>query len=367
MAWIGWEFGMTGEQVRLIQERLIRKFQWVRDKYPNLQANGFFDANTRDALRDFQLRAGMWASGRGDYATQKRLGLFDTTKAIVYTIPGTWAGWNDGPPAWVAWGLDRNRYQQQGVGYSASGFLTQNVGTSYEESRDEGVEETVRLIGGSAAGTPIILVGYSQGADVAVHVAAEFAAGGRLESRRRDLKRVITFGSPCRAPGPTLMGNNPPGDGISGHFTPTEFRSITYDYVTNGDMYACSTRLLKFFYLLLTKMELTVDFAMAAVQILGTSVLGGQAGVLGGVLGGLFGGGGNSIGRVFGAVAPKATDAEVESMASMLTDVSDVAQTIRVALQFQSTQAHMNYHSWPDFDGKSAVQHAIDGLNSVRW
>src|SRR5690606_25706585 len=23
--------------------------------------------------------------------------------AVVYTIPGTWAGWNDGPPAWTAW------------------------------------------------------------------------------------------------------------------------------------------------------------------------------------------------------------------------------------------------------------------------
>lgn len=369
MAWRGWELGMAGEQVRLIQDRLIRKFQWVRDKYPNLQANGYFDVNTQGAVRDFQLRVGLFASGVADYAMQKRLGLFDTAKATVFTIPGTWAGWNDGPPAWVAWGLDRNRYVQQGVGYSAAGFLTQNPQISYEESRDEGVEETVRLIQMTAAGTPIILIGYSQGADVAVTATSEFLSGGRLESRRNDLKRIITFGSPCRAPGPTLVGNNPPGDGISGTFTPDEFRSITFDYVNNGDMYASSTTLLKFFYTLLTKLELSVDFAMAAIQILGTSVMGGQTGPLGGILSGLFGaaGGGNSIGQVFGAVAPKASSKQVASMASMLTDLPDVVQTIQVALQFQSTQAHTNYHTWPDFGGVSAVRHAVDGLNSVRW
>ena len=54
-------------------------------------------------------------------------------------------------------------------------------------------------------------------------------------------------------------------------------------------------------------------------------------------------------------------------MASMLTDLPDVVKTIQVALQFQSTQAHMNYHTWPDFGGVSAVRHAVDGLNSVRW
>lgn len=370
MAWRGWELGMRGEPVRLMQDLLIRKYQWVRDKYPALQATGYFDQATLEALREFQLRVGMFASGIADWKTLKRLGMFDVPaqKTVVFTIPGTWAGWNDGPPAWVAWGLDKNRFSQQGVGYPAMGFLTSNPNVSYEESRDAGVEETVRLIKLLPVGTPLVLIGYSQGADVAVHVAYELLDGGRLADRRSDLKRIITFGSPCRPAGPTLVGNNPPGEGIAGVPTPQEFRHLTFDYVTNGDMYASSTKLLRLFYKILSKMELSVDFGVAAVQILGSAVVGGQQGVLGGVLGGLFGNpAGNSTGRVINAVAPHATDTQIAQLASLLANAGDVAQTIKVALQFASTGAHMNYHTWPDFQGKSAVRHAIDGLHAARW
>jgi hypothetical protein len=65
--------------------------------------------------------------------------------------------------------------------------------------------------------------------------------GQPLAHRAGDLLKVITFGSPCRPPGPTLLGNNPPGSGISGIYTPEQFRSRTYDFVLNGDMYATAT------------------------------------------------------------------------------------------------------------------------------
>lgn len=369
MSWRGWELGMRGEQVRLMQDLLIRKYQWVRDKYPGLQATGNFDQVTQDALRDFQLRVGMFASGIADWKTQKRLGMFDmpVKKTVVFTIPGTWAGWNDGPPAWVAWGLDKKRYWQQGVGYPAMGFLTPNPQVSYEESRNDGVEETVRLANLLPENTDIVLIGYSQGADVAVTAAREFLPGGRLESRRGNLKRIITFGSPCRAPGPTLVGNNPVGDGIAGSFTPDEFRSITYDYVNNGDMYACSTKMLKLFYSILTKMDLSVEFAVAVMQILGSTIVGVPNSPIGGILGGLFGIPGGGVAKVTQAVSPGATQSEIASLASILGDLGDVTATLKVVSQFVSTGAHMQYHTWPDFGGRSAVQHAIDGLNAVRW
>lgn len=372
MAWRGWEMGMAGDQVRIIQNQLIRKYQWVRDKYPNLQANGYFDKDTQDALRDFQLRVGMFASGIADWKTQQRLGLFDVPakKTTVFTIPGTWAGWNDGPPAWTAWGLDKNRFYQQGVGYPAMGFLTPDPNISYEESRNAGVDETVRLIKLMPVDAPIVLIGYSQGADVAVTAARKFLPGGELADRRNQLKRIITFGSPCRAPGPTLVGNNPPGEGISGTPTPPEFKAITFDYVTNGDMYACSTKLLRLFYQILTKMELSVEFGVAVLQILGSGagIPLPQAGVGGGILGGLFGNAaGNTTRGVIGAVAPNAGAADIATIVGLLGDLGDVAQTIQVALQFATTGAHMNYHTWPDFQGKTAVQHAIDGLHAARW
>jgi len=371
VAWRGWEIGMAGDQVRLIQSFLIRKYQWVRDKYPNLEATGFFDQDTQDALRDFQLRVGIFATGIADWKTQKRLGLFDIPpkKTTVLTIPGTWAGWNDGPPAWVAWGLDKNRYYQQGVGYPAMGFLTPNPHISYEESRDAGVEETVRLINLMPAGSPIVLIGYSQGADVAITASREFLDGGRLADRREDLKRIITFGSPCRPAGPTLVGNNPPGEGIAGFFTPDELLPITFDYVTNGDMYASSTRLLQFFYRILTKLELSVEFGVAALQIVGTAITGSQASpMIAPMLGGLFGNpAGNRAAAVMKAVAPSSTVEQSNQIVSLLESAGDVAQTIKVALQFVATGAHMQYHVWPDFGGRSAVQHAIDGLHAARW
>lgn len=377
MAWRGWELGLSGDQVRLIQERLIKKYQWVRDSYPHLSATGYFDKDTQDAVSEFQRRTSLPVTGIADWKTQQRLGMFDVPakKAMVLTIPGTWAGWNDGPPAWTAWGLDKNRYYQQGVGYPAMGFLTPDPNISYDESRDAGIEETIRLINLTPAGTPLIIIGYSQGADVAIKTAAEFLGNGRLASRRNDVKRIITFGSPCRPEGPTLIGNNPPGSGISGFYTPDEFRSITWDYVTNGDMYACSTKLLRLFYQILTKMELSVEFATAVIQILGSAVAGnavpvltgGQGGIVGGILGGLFGGAGNNTQRSIIAVSPTATQPQVEQLTGLLSDLGDVAQTIQVALQFAATGAHMNYHTWPDFQGRSAVQHAIDGLNGLRW
>ena len=31
--------------------------------------------------------------------------VHESETVVVYTVPGTWASWNDGPPAWTAWEL----------------------------------------------------------------------------------------------------------------------------------------------------------------------------------------------------------------------------------------------------------------------
>jgi hypothetical protein len=65
--------------------------------------------------------------------------------------------------------------------------------------------------------------------------------GQALAHRAGDLLKVVTLGSPCRPPGPTLLGNNPPGSGISRIYTPNEYRSRTYDFVLDSDTYATTT------------------------------------------------------------------------------------------------------------------------------
>src|SRR3979490_2294479 len=82
------------------------------------------------------------------------------------------------------------------------------------------------------------LCGYSQGAEVVLRTLRLMLPGQPLAHRAGDLLKVITFGSPCRPPGPTLLGNNPPGSGISRIYTPEQFRPRTYDFVLTADMYA---------------------------------------------------------------------------------------------------------------------------------
>jgi hypothetical protein len=87
-----------------------------------------------------------------------------------------------------------------------------------------------------------------------------------LAQRAGDLLKVITFGSPCRPPGPTLLGNNPPGSGILRIYMPEQFRSRTYDFVLDGDMYSTATddTLLHLGYEALTPLELDLPFASTA-------------------------------------------------------------------------------------------------------
>jgi hypothetical protein len=60
------------------------------------------------------------------------------------------------------------------------------------------------------------LCGYSQGAEVVVRILRLMLPGQPVAHRVGDLLKVITFGSACRPPGPTLLGNNQALAGRSG-------------------------------------------------------------------------------------------------------------------------------------------------------
>jgi hypothetical protein len=133
---------------------------------------------------------------------------------------------------------------------------------SYNESVALGVAELMRLVLMNAG--QFYLCGYSQGAEVVVRTLQLMLAGQPLAHRAGDLLKVITFGSPCRPPGPTLLGNNRQGSGISRIYTPDQFSSRTYDFVLDGDIFATATDdpLLHFGYQALTPLELDLPFAL---------------------------------------------------------------------------------------------------------
>lgn len=286
----------------------------------------------------------------------------------VLTAAGTWAPWDIGYPADIGRALasewdpvmaelmgDEPRFRWQGIGYPAVGFLNPDPNTSYNESVQLGVTEGLRLaeifsggFGGFpirytveqvAAFTfadlrelPIDLVGYSQGAEVVIRIAIELARRG-LRPRR-----IVTVGSPCRPPGPTLLGNNPPGSGISRLYTPAVLRPITTDIIRNkGEMYGCApdSTYLPEFYGLFVQAEVSLPFAAAVFQFLTPYIAGGLGAVL--------------AGNPFLALGT--------------VDLPKAIRTAGVLTDFIATQAHTSYHlPAPEFGGRTGIQAAVDAL-----
>ena len=102
------------------------------------------------------------------------------------------------------------------VAYPASAFAG---GADYSTSEAEGVAKTKSILSGTATRCPatkILLVGYSQGADVAGDVAAEIGSGrGPIPKDR--LAGTVLIADPQRGtPMESVVGPNPPGTGILG-------------------------------------------------------------------------------------------------------------------------------------------------------
>jgi hypothetical protein len=170
------------------------------------------------------------------------------------------------------------------------------------------------------------LAGYSQGAEVVVRTLRLMLPGQPLAHRAGDLLKVITFGSPCRAPGPTLLGNNPPGAGISRVYTPEIFRSRTYDFVIDGDMYATTTddTLLHLAYEVVTALELDLPFAVKVITLIQTNQF-----------------------------------LELLDLANTPETFAKVVRTALVVADFLARNPHIHYHDWLVFNGNTAVDRAV--------
>lgn len=356
MAWQGYTIGATGPQVTRIQHRLAVAY---RSYSQNVRETGVYDQVTADAVSEFQRRVALPVTGVANYATQVRMGVVVPLPKLltpVFTVPGTWAGWNDGPPAWVSWGADHNRFRQQGVGYSAGGFLMPDPMMSYNTSRDGGTAELLRLSLPDFG--PKVWVGYSQGADVVVRALYQWPA-----DRRAEIKRVITFGSPGRPPGPTLLGNDPGGSGISRVYTPDWARDREYSFTLPGDMYAnAQGDVMAAMYDILTHLDMNLDFIMYLFQIL-TSSLGGQ--LLGTVTSMLPGAG--MLSGILGLVTPGPVSQTTgaPNLMAMMLNIPGIISALMQALQFLMTNAHQNYNVTPAFGGLTGVQRAIQIINAL--
>jgi len=333
--WVGYGVGDSGPQVAKIQHRLL--FAYPRNSHAvehGVTESGTFDLATKAALID--LTTFLDAQGKklrvdgiADYAVQVAIGAY---------IP---------PP-------QGRRYPIQGVGYNTNAFLQPDPMHSYVQCVNEGTAEGLRLALPDTR--PKIGIGYSQGGDVVNNWIRQWPA-----DRQGEIKMIVTFGSPARRPGPTLLGDDPPGSGISRNYTPQWAWDRTYDFAAPGDMYpeAPDDSLLPQLYQILIRAAATPDFALYLFNILGSTFGGALLGQSGNssLLG--FG----SLSGILGLITPgPATQPSGQiNLLAMITNIPAIVETLIVALEFIITGAHGTYGdpAHANWDGMTGVDKAV--------
>lgn len=114
---------------------------------------------------------------------------------------------------------------------------------------------------------------YSQSADgMKQAVLRLFGDGGRFAHLRSRINGIIAFGDPTRRPGPTKIGNTPPGFGIAGTVFPEWLEALTWS-ITNQtptpDFYACcTTKIAHLAYTVIVRAETQLPFVVYLGQII---------------------------------------------------------------------------------------------------
>lgn len=368
--WQPWQLDdplMRGPEVLVIKDKLWRLFQWVKDKYPQLRPEGrtdVYDEFTSAAVREYRFRRGWDASKDwADWQVKVGLGIVKPTPAQptlieFLSVTGTVGAWNNGFGWDVGVRLDPKRFRHQPVGYNTSAFLMGDPGHSFLDAVNEGSAELLRLALPTRG--PKVLDGYSMGASVVTRALNQWPA-----DRRDEIRAVIQQGDPTRPKGPTLLGNDPGGEGISDERPPAWVLDRYYSFTIDGDMYPNSTGLLPQLYQILVRAEATPEFAMYLFQVLGTSMGAALLGTATGGLGGLPGFG--ALAPILGMVTagPQSRTAGPPDLFAMLLNIPGIVQTIVTALKFVVTNAHSHYGDQPVFGGLTGVDRAVQIVSAL--
>lgn len=318
-----------------------------------------------------------------DWAAQKNMGLL--TAAAPPGVPpyyglswtGTFGAWDNG----YGWQVLRRAKEAnfgkldiQGLGYNTSAFLMGDTSHSYLEMLDDGANEGMRFA--LPDRRKKILGGYSGGAGCVV----EFLRRWPVE-RQSEIAIILQFGDPNRPPGPTLLGKNYPGHGISEDFPPDIYLNRYYSFNKPGDMYPNAVGVMPIFYDILVRMEASFDFILFLFGMLVDQVgnltpfgmlglgLGGDSSIPGfGMLSGLLplitGGAGGGLGGLLGGFGGPSQSNPIGggtsiNLVAMLINIPGIILALKALLDFLITGDHGRYHEGTDFDGMSAEDKAI--------
>lgn len=364
-------------------KKALRKFSYGRE----LGETDEYTPEFGVALRQFQVnihalvmahrRAGPDVNVVGvfDWATKKQLGLLGPltppapvqAPGVFYSFTGSGGAWDNGFGFDVGVRIDSRKWYHQPLGYATSCFLVMGPDPmhSYLDMLWDGAVEFNRLA--LPDPRPKVLSGYSGGANVVANLLHQWPA-----NRQHEIRAVINFGDPSRPPGPTLLGNNPPGHGISEDFPPEWVLDRYYSFSIDGDMYPNAVGLLPTLYDILVRLEATPEFAMYMFGLLINSATGGFTQIgsqllgLGGIGGGLpfFGQLSSLMPLVTGGVGPVGGDKPVNLLA-MVFNIPAIVQTLIASLQFLITGAHGHYGDQPVFGGMTGVDRAVQIVNAL--
>lgn len=213
---------------------------------------------------------------------------------------------------------------------------------SYEESVLGAVEAYVENIRKLPVGSPCVVGGYSQGADVAERVKGEHASGGRLAAY--PLWACYTFGPPSRKAGVTFPnGNTLPWSGITRLEIPTPAGCLERAYCFHDDMYgnAPFESYLPEFYTGLTDLQFHNPMKLAADTIRNVS----QTDLM-----------------ILAGAKPTSPVWVITNLPKFLSISRKAINSLDALARFARSGAHSHYHDWEIIPGFTPVNHCIRSM-----
>lgn len=371
--------------------------QWFEKMFRSYAAkvDGYYGNDEANAVSELQRRIGLPVTGVFDEQTARASGFLKAAPPRrpiwIYTAPGSGAPWWGGPSFEVGeWSKNVLHLNHQPIGYPIGGYMGLmggDPGLSYNEVIAAEDIELARLIAACPdRDNPAVefwLSGYSQSADgMEDSIVRLFGDGGPFAHLRGRINGSLQFGNPSRQPGPTKVGNNPPGWGISRKTRPDWLKAITWSITAQSpaapDFYACTDDEIRpLFYEWFVRAETDISFAVYTAQIIIPALLNLIAPFLGGlvsasavpVLAGATGLPSPLLGTLVGGVAKASNrpNPELIKLLSVQGLLTNIPALIHLLTQLSGIQTHGEYHlPKAEFGGRTGIQVACDVMAGFR-
>ena len=395
--WLGWGLGDNDPKVLALKQFLLHKFTWVQQWTQPLAMNTAYDANFASIVSEMQKRYGLPVTGIMNYASQLKCGFVKVEsppqpayrKIWFYSAPGSGADWWQGPAFDTGqWVKDVLHINHQPVGYPKGGYMGLmggDPGLSYNDviaaegselerllDANPDVQEamTLRATNPSApVEVELWFCAYSQSADgMEDELVRLFGDGGKYAKLRDRINGTLMFGNPSRQPGPTKVGNNPVGWGISRKVRPDWLKALTWSITAEGpgapDFYAaCDDEIRPMFYQEIVKANTSLPFIVHVLKIALPVVA--NIPFIGVLLAPVMLIAEPLMGLVSGPDEP--VDKQIEQLLSVQGVLTNLPALIHLLGARPGIGSHGSYYApHPEFGGRTGIQVACDAVASFR-